>query len=76
MQLLIIKRLTVVQPPPQSGFPAPDTGQKKFNSRLVVPTRLTTTVAAEKPSTCSKKPRSGGNPAGLCEPSSSTDILS
>jgi hypothetical protein len=24
--------------PPQTGFPAPDAGQKKFNSRLVAPT--------------------------------------
>jgi hypothetical protein len=24
--------------PPQTGFPAPDAGQNKFNSRLVVPT--------------------------------------
>jgi hypothetical protein len=24
--------------PPKSGFPAPDTGDKKFNSHLVAPT--------------------------------------
>jgi hypothetical protein len=26
--------------PPQPGFPAPDAGEKKFNSRLVAPTRI------------------------------------
>jgi hypothetical protein len=30
-------RGSIVQALPQSGFPAPDTGDKKFNSRLVVP---------------------------------------
>jgi hypothetical protein len=29
---------SIVQALPQSGFPAPDTGDKKFNSRLVAPT--------------------------------------
>ena len=28
-------RLFVIHPPPQPGLPAPDSGQKKFNSRLV-----------------------------------------
>jgi hypothetical protein len=31
-------RGSIVQALPQSGFPAPDTGDKKFNSRLVAPT--------------------------------------
>jgi hypothetical protein len=30
--------LIVVELPPQPGFPVPDAGQKKFNSRLVAPT--------------------------------------
>jgi hypothetical protein len=30
----------VVQPPLQPAFPAPDTGEKKFNSRLVAPIEL------------------------------------
>ncbi len=30
----------LAQPPPQLGFPAPDSGDKKFNSRLVAPTFL------------------------------------
>ena len=34
----MLLRLTNVQPPPQSGFPTPDASDKKFNSRLVVPT--------------------------------------
>ena len=32
--------ICVIQPPPQPGFPAPESGQEKFNSRLVVPIRL------------------------------------
>jgi hypothetical protein len=32
---------TVIQPPPQRGFPTTDAGDKKFNSRLVAPTYLT-----------------------------------
>jgi hypothetical protein len=31
-------RGSIVQALPQSGFPAPDTGDKEFNSRLVAPT--------------------------------------
>jgi hypothetical protein len=29
--------LSVIHPPPYNGLPAPDSGQKKFNSRLVAP---------------------------------------
>jgi hypothetical protein len=32
-----ISGLCALHPPPQPGFPAPDSIQKKFNSRLVVP---------------------------------------
>jgi hypothetical protein len=37
-QVLLGIGLTRFQPSPQTGFPAPDTGDKKFNSRLVAPT--------------------------------------
>src|SRR5437868_10313017 len=35
---LLCGRGFIVQALPQSGFPEPDTGDKKFNSRLVAPT--------------------------------------
>lgn len=37
-QLSTLIRRTVIQTPPQPGFPTLDTGDKKFNSRLVAPT--------------------------------------
>jgi hypothetical protein len=33
----VLARLPVIQPPTRVGFPTPDTSDKKFNSRLVVP---------------------------------------
>jgi hypothetical protein len=35
---LLLGSLSVIHTPPQPGFPVPDAGQKKFNSRLVAPT--------------------------------------
>jgi hypothetical protein len=35
---LLTIELCVIHPPAQFGFPAADAPQKKFNSRLVVPT--------------------------------------
>jgi hypothetical protein len=32
--------LSIIHTPPQPGFPAPDPGDKKFNSRLVAPITL------------------------------------
>ena len=37
LQASILFRLTVANPPPQLRSPAPDSGLKKFNSRLVAP---------------------------------------
>jgi hypothetical protein len=37
-ELPILLRVTVIEPTPQRGFPSPDAGDKKFNSRLVAPT--------------------------------------
>jgi hypothetical protein len=36
----LYSRLSVIEPPTQVAFPAPDSGHKKFNSRLVAPTDL------------------------------------
>lgn len=35
---LFRNRVSIIHSPPQSGFPTPDAGDKKFNSRLVAPT--------------------------------------
>src|SRR5262245_33112155 len=37
--------LSVIHPPSQPGFPAPDSGPKKFNSRLVTPTFPDSSIA-------------------------------
>ncbi len=39
----------IAHPTPQASFPAPDAGQKKFNSRLVVPIFLTSVVQVCQP---------------------------
>jgi hypothetical protein len=39
LEASILFRLTIANPPPQFRSPAPDSGLKKFNSRLVAPTK-------------------------------------
>ena len=40
LQASILLRLTVTNPSPKPGFPALDSDDKKFNSRLVAPTNI------------------------------------
>ncbi len=44
--------LSVVNRPPQPSFPAPDAGQKKFNSRPVAPTLDVVKFKATDPTPC------------------------